>query len=338
MGTSAGPFGRIGTLARSRSPAVRHIAAAGIDNLYTHQSAAVAAALRGDNVVVATATASGKSLCYTLPVLQRLLDKPKARALYLFPTKALAQDQFAATQALIHDGGLPLEVGVYDGDTARHLRTAVRKNSHIVISNPDMLHAGMLPYHPQWRDLFGRIEYVVIDEIHTYRGVFGSHVANVLRRLQRICAFHGSRPQFICCSATIANPLEHAERLVERPFTLIDERQNGAPHGEKQFILYNPPILIRNWACVKAPSSPPWKRGLISSNTTCRQCCFARTRQSVELLLTYLRDQLDYANLNPDSVTGYRGGYLPNERRAIEAGLRDGSLQGVVATNALRWA
>ncbi|MCO5192454.1 MAG: DEAD/DEAH box helicase [Anaerolineae bacterium] len=307
----------------------------GIDNLYTHQSAAVAAALRGDNVVVATATASGKSLCYTLPVLQRLLDKPKARALYLFPTKALAQDQFAATQALIHDGGLPLEVGVYDGDTARHLRTAVRKNSHIVISNPDMLHAGMLPYHPQWRDLFGRIEYVVIDEIHTYRGVFGSHVANVLRRLQRICAFHGSRPQFICCSATIANPLEHAERLVERPFTLIDERQNGAPHGEKQFILYNPPIFDQELGLRQSALITAMEAGTHFLKHDVQTVLFARTRQSVELLLTYLRDQLDYANLNPDSVTGYRGGYLPNERRAIEAGLRDGSLQGVVATNAL---
>ncbi|VAW34338.1 ATP-dependent RNA helicase, partial [hydrothermal vent metagenome] len=215
----------------------------GIDQLFTHQVAAITAVSQKKNVVIATATASGKSLCYTLPVFQRLLDRPKARALYIFPTKALAQDQLAEANSLIAAGTLPLEAHSYDGDTPRGQRPKIRRAAGILISNPDMLHAGILPYHTGWRNLLANLEFVVLDEIHAYRGIFGSHVANVLRRLQRLCTFYGSDPQFICCSATIANPKEHAERLVERPFTLIDETQNGAPTGEKQFILYNPPII-----------------------------------------------------------------------------------------------
>ena len=215
----------------------------GIMQFYTHQEKAIASVNQGSHVVVATATASGKSLCYTVPVLSRLLTQPNARALYLFPTKALAHDQLAETASLLKEGALPLEVHSYDGDTPQSKRRQIRQTAGILFSNPDMLHTGILPYHPGWRGLFTNLQFVILDEIHTYRGLFGSHVANVLRRLQRICHFYGCSPQFICCSATIANPKEHAERLIEQPFILVDESQNGAPSGEKQFILYNPPIV-----------------------------------------------------------------------------------------------
>src|SRR5690606_20430948 len=191
----------------------------------------------------ATATASGKSMAYTLPVLSRLAADPAARALYLFPTKALAHDQEAETASITNAARLPVQIHTYDGDTPRGKRSSIRSSGGVLITNPDMLHAGILPFHPSWRALFGALEFVVVDEIHTYRGVFGSHVANVLRRLQRLCRFYGSDPLFICASATIANPKEHAERLIERPFTLIDESRNGAPQGRKDFILYNPPII-----------------------------------------------------------------------------------------------
>ncbi|MCP4425367.1 MAG: DEAD/DEAH box helicase [Chloroflexi bacterium] len=315
----------------------------GVDRFFTHQAAAIEATAQGENVVVATATASGKSLCYTVPVLQRLMERPSARALYLFPTKALAHDQTAETKAIIGAGKLPVEAHSYDGDTPRSRRGKVRQASGILISNPDMLHAGILPYHTGWRNLFGSLEFVVLDEIHAYRGVFGSHVANVLRRLRRICQFYGSDPQFICCSATIANPKEHAERLVERPFNLIDDSQNGAPRGEKHFILYNPPIVdeelgLRGSAILAARDAAV---SFLAQDV--QTIAFARTRQSVELLLTYLQDELAYLGKggtaasasSAQAVTGYRGGYLPLERREIEHGLRSGELRGVVATNAL---
>lgn len=307
----------------------------GITQLFTHQAAAVTAVSQNQNVVIATATASGKSLCFTIPVFQRLLDRPKARALYIFPTKALAQDQLAETQTLIGAGNLPFEVYSYDGDTPRSQRTQVRRSDGILITNPDMLHSGILPYHTGWRNLLSNLDFVVLDEIHAYRGIFGSHVANVLRRLQRLCHFYGSDPQFICCSATIANPKEHAERLVERPFTLIDESQNGAPSGEKQFILYNPPIIdetlgLRGSSVLAARDAA--STFLASDIQT---IVFARARQTVELLLAYLRDDVVYQGGEALSVTGYRGGYLPLERRQIEHGLRTGQIRGVVATNAL---
>ncbi|MCB8977258.1 MAG: DEAD/DEAH box helicase [Ardenticatenaceae bacterium] len=307
----------------------------GIDQLFTHQAEAVTAVSQNQNVVIATTTASGKSLCYTVPVFQRLLERPKARALYLFPTKALSQDQLAETQTLIAAGNLPFDVYSYDGDTPRSQRTQVRRSDGILITNPDMLHAGILPYHTGWRSLLSNLEFVVLDEIHAYRGIFGSHVANVLRRLQRLCHFYGSNPQFICCSATIANPKEHAERLVERPFTLIDESQNGAPSGEKQFILYNPPIIdetlgLRGSSVLAARDAA--STFLASDIQT---IVFARARQTVELLLAYLRDDVVYQGGEALSVTGYRGGYLPLERRQIEHGLRTGQIRGVVATNAL---
>jgi DEAD/DEAH box helicase domain-containing protein len=307
----------------------------GVTAFYRHQAAAVTAALQGENVVVATGTASGKSLCYTAPVMQALLAQPRARALYLFPSKALAHDQLADTQALIDAGRLPIQVAAYDGDTPRSRRSQIRKSAGILITNPDMLQSGILPYHTGWRELFSRLEYVIVDEIHTYRGVFGSHVANVLRRLQRVCRFYGSNPRFICCSATIANPLEHAERLVERPFTLIDESANGAPRGQKHFILYNPPLIdevlgMRRSAVLTARDAAA---AFLAHGV--QTVIFGRTRQTVELLLGYLRDEMAGWGRGDSMVAGYRGGYLPLERREIEAGLRRGAVQGVVATNAL---
>ena len=309
--------------------------ARGVGQFFTHQVAAIEAALSGQDAIIATATASGKSVCYTVPVLQRLLERPSARALYLFPTKALAQDQLAETAAIIGAGKLPIAAYTYDGDTPQSRRAQVRRAGGILISNPDMLHAGMLPYHPTWRDLFANLQFIVLDEIHTYRGVFGSHVANVLRRLLRICDFYGGKPQFICCSATIANPQEHAERLVGRPFTLINESQNGAPTGEKHVILYNPPIInaelgLRGSAVMAARDAAVTFLG-----QDIQTIAFARTRQTVELLLTYLRDEMKVMGKEVTAVSGYRGGYLPLERRDIEQGLRSGVLRGVVATNAL---
>ncbi|MFN2207594.1 MAG: DEAD/DEAH box helicase [Candidatus Promineifilaceae bacterium] len=306
----------------------------GISRLYTHQDAAISAVANGDDVVVATATASGKSLCYTIPVLSHLLQDPTARALYLFPTKALAHDQLAETLALISAGDLPIIASSYDGDTPQSKRRQVRQSPGIILSNPDMLHSGILPYHPGWRALLGNLEYVVLDEIHTYRGVFGSHVSNVLRRLQRLCQFYGSSPTFICCSATIANPQEHAERLVERPFVLVDEAQNGAPSGEKQFVLYNPPIVNEELGLRASTVLTAKDAALTFLSQDVQTIVFARARQTVELLLAYLQDELSFRQ-HDAVVAGYRGGYLPNERRDIEAGLRDGTIRGVVATNAL---
>ncbi len=309
--------------------------ARGIYQFYTHQVAAFEATFRGEHVVVATRTASGKSLCYSVPVLQHLLSEPLARALYLFPTKALSHDQLTETNTLIDQGDLPLTVHSYDGDTPQSRRRQIRQSAGIVITNPDMLHAGILPQHTSWREFFTNLRYIVLDEIHAYRGVFGSHVANVVRRLQRVCRFYGSAPQFICCSATIANPQEHAERLVEAPFRLVDESQNGAPAGEKQFILYNPPIVdemlgIRRSTVLAAKDAAAQ---FIAANV--QTIIFARARQTVELLLAYLQDEMDAKGKSREMVVGYRGGYLPLERRHIEQGLRDGQIRGVVATNAL---
>jgi DEAD/DEAH box helicase domain-containing protein len=307
----------------------------GVTAFYRHQAAAITAALQGENVVIATGTASGKSLCYTVPVLQTLLGQPQARALYLFPSKALAHDQLAETTAVLDAGHLPIQVAAYDGDTPRSQRSQIRKAAGILITNPDMLQSGILPYHTGWRTLFSGLEYVVVDEIHTYRGVFGSHVANVLRRLQRICRFYGSNPRFICCSATIANPREHVERLVERPFTLVDESANGAPSGQKHFILYNPPVIdevlgLRRSAVLTARDAAV---GFLAHGI--QTVVFGRTRQTVELLLGYLRDGMVGHGQAETAVAGYRGGYLPLERRQIEVGLRSGAVRGVVATNAL---
>ena len=306
-----------------------------VTHFYTHQVDAISAVHRGSHVVVSTATASGKSLCYTVPVLSRILQEPTARALYLFPTKALAHDQLAETVTLVSEGALPVEVNSYDGDTPQSKRRQIRHAGGILLTNPDMLHAGILPNHPSWRGLFDNLQFVVLDEMHTYRGIFGSHVANVLRRLQRICHFYGSSPQFICCSATIANPQEHAERLVEQPFTLIDELRNGAPSGEKQFILYNPPIVNEELGLRTSTVLAAKDAALTFLSHDVQTIVFARARQTVELLLTYLQDELAFENKRETAVAGYRGGYLPLERRDIETGLRSGTVRGVVATNAL---
>ncbi|HLZ72495.1 MAG TPA: DEAD/DEAH box helicase [Dehalococcoidia bacterium] len=305
----------------------------GIASLYSHQRAAAEAAHAGRNLVVVTPTASGKTLCYNLPVLQAMLDDPEARALYLFPTKALSQDQYAELHSLIDALGAEIKTHTYDGDTPGEVRRAVRSAGHIVVTNPDMLHTGVLPHHTKWVKLFENLRFVVIDELHTYRGVFGSHLANLVRRLRRICRFYGSDPVFICCSATIANPRELAETLLAAPVELID--RNGAPSGQKIVAIYNPPVVNRQLGIRR--SSAFAVRSIASEllRSGAQTIVFSPSRSSVEVLLTYLRGALKQLPGAPERVRGYRGGYLPLERRAIERGLRDGSVRGVVATNAL---
>src|SRR5713101_436239 len=310
------------------------LAARGIVRLYTHQADAYHAVRNGRHLVVVTPTASGKTLCYNRPVLQRLLEHPERRALYVYPTKALAQDQLAELSALKH--GLPIDVRVdtYDGDTAPGRRTAIREAGHVVMTNPDMLHTGILPHHTRWRRLFSCLEFVVIDELHTYRGLFGSQVANVIRRLKRICAFYGSNPTFICASATIANPLDLARRLLEEEnIELIED--SGAPRGERRLIFYNPPLInremgIRRSSMLEARRiAAPWIRSGVQS------IVFCRSRLQVEVMLSYLRQDLAPRLDAQQRVRGYRAGYLPLHRREIEAGLRSGEITGVVSTNAL---
>jgi DEAD/DEAH box helicase domain-containing protein len=304
----------------------------GITSLYTHQETSYRHVREGKHIVAVTPTASGKSMCYHLPVIQALTEDPQARALYLFPTKALAQDQKSELLEWVAEMGLPIKSETYDGDTPANIRQMIRKAGNIVITNPDMLHSGILPHHTKWVSFFEHLKYVVIDELHTYRGVFGSHVANVIRRLKRICAFYGSKPQFICTSATIANPRELAEQLTEEPVTLVDN--NGAPSGVKHFLFYNPPVVnrqlnIRRSATLEA-------RDLTEQflSNGIQTILFARSRVRVEILLTYLQE-LVKRKLGPKTIQGYRGGYLPSQRRAIEQGLRRGDILGVVSTNAL---
>jgi DEAD/DEAH box helicase domain-containing protein len=305
----------------------------GIDRLYTHQGEAFAAVMQRNNVVVVTPTASGKTLCYNLPVLQTILDDPEARALYLFPTKALAQDQMQELHGLITDLEVDIKTFTYDGDTPGDARRKVRAAGHIVVTNPDMLHTGILPHHTKWMKLFENLRYVVIDELHQYRGVFGSHVANVIRRLHRVCRFYGSEPLFICCSATIANPRELAEALVRRPVVQIDN--NGAPSGRKVVAVYNPPVVNRELGIRQSSVNAARTIGERLLRAGVQTIVFAPSRVRVELLLRYLREALRQRIGEPPKVEGYRGGYLPNERRAVERGLRDGRIRGVVATNAL---
>jgi DEAD/DEAH box helicase domain-containing protein len=317
-----------------RPELVTALAGRGIQRLYSHQADAYRAVRQGRHLVVVTPTASGKTLCYNLPVLQRLLEDPQRRALFLYPTKALAQDQLAELSALKH--GLPIELRVdtYDGDTPPGRRTAIREGGHVVMTNPDMLHAGLLPHHTRWRRLFSSLDFVVVDELHTYRGLFGSQVANVIRRLKRICAFYGSSPTFICASATIANPLELAKRLLEEENVELVER-NGAPRGERRLIFYNPPLVnremgIRRSSMLEARRiAAPWIKA--GSQTI----VFCRSRLQVEVMLSYLRQDLAPRLDANRRVRGYRAGYLPLHRREIEAGLRAGEITGVVSTNAL---
>ncbi len=304
----------------------------GIGELYTHQRSAFEKAMSGKSIVAVTPTASGKTLCYNLPVLQTIINDSNARALYMFPTKALAQDQKSEINELIQEAGLDINSYTYDGDTPANIRKRVRKAGHVVITNPDMLHSAILPHHTKWVSLFENLKFVVIDELHTYRGVFGSHVANVVRRLRRICHYYGSDPVFICTSATIANPVELAENLTETKMELIDN--NGAPTGRKHFVFYNPPVVNKPLN-VRRSATLEVRRiaGELLKNKI-QTIIFARSRVRVEIILTYLQE-LVKNQLGPKSIMGYRGGYLPTERRRIEKGLRSGEIYGVVSTNAL---
>ena len=304
----------------------------GIDRLYTHQLAAYEKARNGESFVVVTPTASGKTLCYNLPVLESILSDSSSRALYLFPTKALSQDQKSELNEMIMEIGADINSYTYDGDTPSGIRQKIRKAGHIVITNPDMLHSGILPHHTKWVSLFENLKFVIIDELHIYRGVFGSHVANVIRRLKRICRFYGSDPVFICTSATIANPKELAQAICETPMALIDN--NGAPSGKKHFVFYNPPVVNKPLNIRRSALFEVRKLAGELLKNKIQTIVFARSRVRVELLLSYLQELVQH-ELGPKSIRGYRGGYLPSERREIEEGLRKGDIYGVVSTNAL---
>src|SRR6202140_4925590 len=307
--------------------------AKGIQELYSHQALTAELVHEGKNVAVVTPTASGKTLCYNLPVLNAVLENADTRALYLFPTKALAQDQLAELQDLSKRLDDRFGVFTYDGDTPSDARKAIRERGHVVLTNPDMLHTGILPHHTKWMRLFENLRYIVIDELHTYRGVFGSHLANVLRRLRRVARFYGSNPQFICCSATIANPGELASQLVEQEVEVVEE--NGAPAGEKLFVFYNPPMINRNLGIRRSyiNESTRVARELLARRL--QTIVFANSRLHTEILLTYLQQANPPKPGQAEPVRGYRGGYLPVERREIERGLREGRILGVVSTNAL---
>ena len=316
------------------APSVRSaLAQRGISKLYTHQAEAFTLASSGRDVVVATPTASGKSLCFNLPVLDQLARQPHACALYLFPTKALARDQEESLRALMRDAQLPHGAITFDGDTPADARKLARERSGVVLSNPDMLHSGILPHHAGWARLFANLRFVVLDELHTYRGVFGSHLANVLRRLDRVARFHGSAPQFIFASATIGNPREHASRMLGREVALVGE--SGAPTGERQVLVYNPPVVnpelgIRQ-SYIKATAR--LSADLVRAGVP--TLVFGQSRNTVEVMLKYLRDHLAEDRIPADTLLAYRGGYLPLMRRNIEARLRAGEIRCVVATNAL---
>jgi DEAD/DEAH box helicase domain-containing protein len=312
---------------------VAGLAARGIERPYTHQAEAIEAAHAGQDIVVVTPTASGKSLCYTVPILQGIADDPAARALLLFPTKALGQDQVTEFGELSRSAGLHVSSATYDGDTPAPIRSAIRGAGQVVATNPDMLSSAILPHHTKWFLLFEQLRYIVIDELHTYRGVFGGHVANVLRRLLRICAHYGSRPTIVCCSATIGNPGELASALIGRPVRVVD--RTGAPTGERHILLVDPPLLDPSSGARGSAVTLAQRWALPFLRAGRQTIVFGRTRVAVELLLTGLRESLRESYGPRTRVRGYRGGYLPTERRAIEHGLRDGELLGVVATNAL---
>lgn len=312
---------------------VKALGARGVTSLYTHQAHAFELATGGKDFVVATPTASGKSLCYVLPVLQALAQDKEARALFLFPTKALSRDQEESLRALMKEAGLDHGAITFDGDTPADARRAARERAGVIMSNPDMLHAGVLPHHAGWARFFAGLKYVVIDELHAYRGVFGSHLANVLRRLDRVARFHGGKPQYLMASATIGNPREHATRMLGREVELVSE--SGAPRGERKVLLYNPPVLnpelgVRQ-SYVKAAAR--LTADLVKAGVP--TLLFGQSRNTVEVMLKYLRDALVEARLSPELVQAYRGGYLPQQRRDIEARLRGGDVRAVVATSAL---
>lgn len=305
----------------------------GVRQLYRHQAHAIREVLSGRDVVVVTPTASGKTMCYNLPVLSAILQNPDARALYLFPTKALSADQVSELYELIEMLDADIKTFTYDGDTPGAARKAIRQAGHIVVTNPDMLHSGILPHHTNWVKLFENLRYIVIDEIHTYSGVFGSNLANVLRRLLRLCDFYGSHPQFILCSATIANPKELADTLTGRDVALVDD--NGAPSGMRHFVFYNPPVVNRQLGIRRGVLQETRRiSGMLLQNGI-QAITFARSRLSVEVLTKYLKDMVRDPLGNTGRVRGYRGGYLATQRREIEKGLRAGQVDAVISTNAL---
>jgi DEAD/DEAH box helicase domain-containing protein len=304
----------------------------GIRQLYSHQREAFDQATQGRHVVVVTPTASGKTLCYNLPVIEAVRDA-QAKALYLFPTKALAQDQVAELLELNRAGDLALRAFTFDGDTPADARQAIRVNGDIVVSNPDMLHQAILPHHTKWAQFFESLRYVVIDEVHSYRGVFGSHVANVIRRLKRVCAFYGVTPTFILCSATIGNPKDHAEALLGEPVHAITE--SGAPSGERHVLLWNPPVVNPDLGIRASARSQSMRLARQTIRARLKTIVFAQSRLMVEVLTKYLKDVFDHDPRRPERIRAYRGGYLPTERRQTERALRGGSIDGVVSTSAL---
>lgn len=305
----------------------------GFLKLYTHQYLSWKLLQEKKNIIVVTPTASGKTLCYNLPVLNAILQEPSRRAIYLFPTKALSQDQRAELDETI--ALLPEEIRIftYDGDTPQDARKAIRARGHIILTNPDMLHTGILPHHTKWIKLFENLKYVVIDELHNYRGIFGSHLANVLRRLKRIARFYGSHPQFILCTATIANPIEMAEKMIEEPVSLVDN--NGAPQGEKYFIFYNPPLVNKFLGIRRSYVNESRHIASVFLKNSLQTIIFAQSRLITEVLLTYLKEDIEKNIEYEGLIRGYRGGYLPLKRRQIEKHLREGKIRGVVSTNAL---
>jgi DEAD/DEAH box helicase domain-containing protein len=312
---------------------VETLRARGVEHLYTHQREAYDAVRAGRHPVVVTPTASGKTLCYNLPVLDAVLKDPDTRALYLFPTKALAQDQLAELYSIVESLGAEIGTFTYDGDTPQDARKAIRAKARIVVTNPDMLHKGILPHHTRWARLLENLRYVVIDELHSYRGVYGSHLANILRRLHRLCRFYGSSPQFIGSSATIGNPKELAEALTEREMTLVGE--SGAPRGERYFAIYNPPVVNRQLGIRRSALGCARDVALSFLNKGLQTIVFAPSRLATEVLVTYLKEALERQPGSEGVIRGYRGGYLPLKRREIERGLREGTVLGVVSTNAL---
>ena len=328
-----GREGRYAPLPASLPAALaKALRARGIEQLYSHQAEAWDVVQDGKHVVVVTPTASGKSLCYTLPVVAGAM-RGQAKALYLFPTKALAQDQVAELLELNRAGNLGLRAFTFDGDTPGDARQAIRLHGDIVVSNPDMLHQAILPHHTKWAQFFENLQYVVIDEIHTYRGVFGSHVANVIRRLKRICAFYGSNPQFILCSATIGNPKAHAEALVEHDVVAITE--SGAPTGDKHVLLWNPPVVNPDLGLRASARSQSNRIARLAIRAGLKTLVFAQSRTMVEVLTKYLKDVFDHDPRKSPRIRAYRGGYLPTERRAVEKSMREGSIDGIVSTSAL---
>ena len=336
--TMPGHDGTYADIPADLPPALREaLRARGIERLYAHQAEAWDAAARGAHVAIATPTASGKSLCYTLPVVAAAMasraEAPASKSLFLFPTKALAQDQVAELLELNRAGALGVKAFTFDGDTPGDARQAIRLHGDIVVSNPDMLHQGILPHHTKWAQFFENLRYVVIDEVHTYRGVFGSHVANVLRRLKRVCAFYGVSPQFILCSATIGNPREHCEALVGAPVHAITE--SGAPAGDRHVLLWNPPVVNADLGLRASARSQSNRIARIAIRSGLKTLVFAQSRLMVEVLTKYLKDVFDHDPRRHPRIRAYRGGYLPTERRAAERDMRAGRIDGIVSTNAL---